>query len=50
MLVDGSMNVYTQEWHTVISINDERLNKEGEKQAKKGWIESVPNFVLYQVI
>ena len=46
MLVDGSMNMYTQELHTVISIHDERLSKEGRNQSEKRWIESILNFIL----
>ena len=46
MLIDGSMNAYTQEWHTVISVNDERLSGDGRKQSQKGWIEFILGFVL----
>jgi len=46
MLVDGAMNAYTQEWHTIISIDDERLSTEGRKQSQKGWIEFLLGFVL----
>ena len=46
MLLDGAMNAYTQEWHTVISISDERIGKEGRKQSQKGWIEFVLGFAM----
>ena len=46
MLVDGAMNAYTQEWHTVISIDDERLSVDGRKQSQKGWIELILGLVI----
>ena len=46
MLIDGSMNAYTQEWHTTISVDDERLSKEGQLQSQKGWIEFILSFVF----
>lgn len=41
MTLDGAMNVYTQEWHTVISIEDERLSKEGRLLSEQGWFEAL---------
>ncbi len=46
MTIDGSMNVYTQEWNTTISITDPRLSETGKMESQQGWIEAVLSPIL----
>ena len=46
MLMDGAMNAYTQEWHTRISVDDERVGKTGKNESTKGWIEFILDPIL----
>ena len=47
MTLDGAMNVYTQEWHTTVSVDDERLTETGQVQSEQGWIETVLSPILH---
>lgn len=46
MTLDGAMNVYTQEWSTTVSVDDERLNDTGKLESEQGWIETILSPVL----
>ena len=46
MTLDGAMNVYTQEWHTTVSVDDERLSDTGKLESEQGWIETVLSPIL----
>ena len=41
MTLDGAMNVYTQEWSTTVSVDDERLTDTGKLESEQGWIETI---------
>ena len=46
MTLDGAMNVYTQEWHTTVSVDDARLTESGKTQSEHSWIETVLSPIL----